>query len=188
MGPVITVNSATLVNKGLELIEAHLLFGIGFEAIEAVVHRQSVIHSMVEFTDGSTIAQASPPDMRIPIALALAWPTRVPDAASPVDWSKAHTWTFEPLDESAFPAVALARAAGTTGGTAPAVYNAANEVCVEAFLAGGLRFTRITDTVARVLSEHDGSSREPVTLEDVLAADSWARDRARELTGAGGHR
>jgi 1-deoxy-D-xylulose-5-phosphate reductoisomerase len=188
MGPVVTVNSATLVNKGLELIEAHLLFGIGFDAIEAVVHRQSVIHSMVEFTDGSTIAQASPPDMRIPIALALAWPARVPDAASPIDWSKAHTWTFEPLDENAFPAVALARAAGTAGGTAPAVYNAANEVCVEAFLGGGLRFTRIIDTVARVLSEHDGSSRELVTLEDVLAADSWARDRARELTGAGGHR
>jgi 1-deoxy-D-xylulose-5-phosphate reductoisomerase len=188
MGPVITVNSATLVNKGLELIEAHLLFGIGFDAIEVVVHRQSVVHSMVEFADGSTIAQASPPDMRIPIALALAWPARVPDAASPVDWSKAHTWTFEPLDESAFPAVTLARAAGTAGGTAPAVYNAANEVCVEAFLAGGLRFTRIIDTVARVLSEHDGSSRELVTLEDVLAADSWARDRARELTGAGGPR
>jgi len=188
MGPVVTVNSATLVNKGLELIEAHLLFGIGFDAIEAVVHRQSVIHSMVEFTDGSTIAQASPPDMRIPIALALAWPARVPDAASPIDWSTAHTWTFEPLDENAFPAVALARTAGTTGGTAPAVYNAANEVCVEAFLAGGLQFNRITDTVARVLSEHDGSSRELVTLEDVLAADSWARDRARELTGAGANR
>jgi 1-deoxy-D-xylulose-5-phosphate reductoisomerase len=188
MGPVVTVNSATLVNKGLELIEAHLLFGIGFDAIEAVVHRQSVIHSMVEFTDGSTIAQASPPDMRIPIALALAWPARVPDAASPIDWSKAHTWTFEPLDESAFPAVALARAAGTAGGTAPAVYNAANEVCVEAFLGRGLQFTRIIDTVARVLSEHDGSSRELVTLEDVLAADSWARDRARELTGAGADR
>ncbi len=185
MGPVITVNSATLVNKGLELIEAHLLFGIGFEAIEVVVHRQSVIHSMVEFVDGSTIAQASPPDMRIPIALALAWPDRVPDAARPVDWSTAHTWTFEPLDESAFPAVALARAAGSAGGTAPAVYNAANEVCVEAFLAGRLRFTRIIDTVARVVSEHDGSCRETVTLDDVLAADSWARGRARELTGTG---
>ena len=185
MGPVITVNSATLVNKGLELIEAHLLFGIGFEAIEVVVHRQSVIHSMVEFADGSTIAQASPPDMRIPIALALAWPDRVPDAASPVDWTTAHTWTFEPLGESAFPAVALARAAGTAGGTAPAVYNAANEVCVEAFLAGRLRFTRIIDTVARVVSEHDGSSREAVTLDDVLAADGWARSRARQLTGTG---
>jgi 1-deoxy-D-xylulose-5-phosphate reductoisomerase len=185
MGPVVTVNSATLVNKGLELIEAHLLFGIGFDAIEAVVHRQSVIHSMVEFTDGSTIAQVSPPDMRIPIALALAWPDRVPDAASAVDWSSAHTWTFEPLDEKKFPAVALARAAGTAGGTTPAVYNAANEVCVEAFLSGRLRFTRIIDTVARVVSEHDGSGREAMTLDDVLAADSWARSRARELTGTG---
>jgi len=183
MGPVITVNSATLVNKGLELIEAHLLFGVGFDAIEVVVHRQSVVHSMVEFADGSTIAQASPPDMRIAIALGLAWPDRVPGAASPVDWTKAHTWTFEPLDESAFPAVALARAAGTAGGTAPAVYNAANEVCVEAFLAGQLRFTGITDTVAQVISEHDGSGTETVTLQDVLAADRWARDRARELTG-----
>jgi 1-deoxy-D-xylulose-5-phosphate reductoisomerase len=185
MGPVVTVNSATLVNKGLELIEAHLLFGIGFEAIEAVVHRQSVIHSMVEFTDGSTIAQASPPDMRIPIALALAWPDRVPDAASAVDWTTAHTWTFEPLDEKAFPAVALARAAGSAGGTAPAVYNAANEVCVEAFLSGRLRFNRIIDTVARVVSDHDGSCREGMTLDDVLAADGWARSRARELTGTG---
>jgi 1-deoxy-D-xylulose-5-phosphate reductoisomerase len=185
MGPVVTVNSATLVNKGLELIEAHLLFGIGFDAIEAVVHRQSVIHSMVEFTDGSTIAQVSPPDMRIPIALALAWPDRVPDAASAVDWTSAHTWTFEPLDEKKFPAVALARAAGTAGGTTPAVYNAANEVCVEAFLSGRLRFTRIIDTVARVVSEHDGSCREAMTLDDVLAADSWARSRARELTGTG---
>jgi 1-deoxy-D-xylulose-5-phosphate reductoisomerase len=185
MGPVVTVNSATLVNKGLELIEAHLLFGIGFEAIEAVVHRQSVIHSMVEFADGSTIAQASPPDMRIPIALGLAWPDRVPDAASAVDWTTAHTWTFEPLDEKAFPAVPLARAAGSAGGTAPAVYNAANEVCVDAFLSGRLRFNRIIDTVARVVSEHGGSCREAMTLDDVLAADRWARERAGELTGTG---
>jgi 1-deoxy-D-xylulose-5-phosphate reductoisomerase len=183
MGPVITVNSATLVNKGLELIEAHLLFGVPFSDIEVVVHRQSVVHSMVEFTDGSTIAQASPPDMRIPIALALAWPDRVPGAASPVDWSTAHTWTFEPLDETAFPAVALARQVGTEGGTAPAVYNAANEVCVEAFLTGRLGFAGIIDTVARVVSQHDGSSRAAVTLDDVLAADRWARGRARELTG-----
>jgi 1-deoxy-D-xylulose-5-phosphate reductoisomerase len=185
MGPVVTVNSATLVNKGLELIEAHLLFGIGFEAIEAVVHRQSVIHSMVEFADGSTIAQASPPDMRIPIALGLAWPDRVPDAASAVDWTTAHTWTFEPLDEKAFPAVPLARAAGSAGGTTPAVYNAANEVCVDAFLSGQLRFNRIIDTVARVVSEHGGSCREAMTLDDVLAADRWARERAGELTGTG---
>ncbi len=184
MGPVITVNSATLVNKGLELIEAHLLFGIGFEAIEVVVHRQSVIHSMVEFTDGSTIAQASPPDMRIPIALALAWPDRVPGAAGAVDWTAAHTWTFEPLDEAAFPAVTLAREAGIAGGTAPAVYNAANEVCVEAFLGGRLRFAGIIDTVAQVISEHNGRDLDAVaTLDDVLAADTWARERAGQLTG-----
>jgi 1-deoxy-D-xylulose-5-phosphate reductoisomerase len=185
MGPVITVNSATLVNKGLEVIEAHLLFGVGFEDIEVVVHRQSVIHSMVEFADGSTIAQASPPDMRIPIALALAWPDRVPGAASAVDWSASHTWTFEPLDEKAFPAVALAREAGSAGGTAPAAYNAANEVCVEAFLEGRLRFPGIVDTVGRVLSEHSEAGGDAVTLEDVLAADGWARERARELTQTG---
>jgi 1-deoxy-D-xylulose-5-phosphate reductoisomerase len=183
MGPVITVNCATLVNKGLELIEAHLLFGIPFEAIEVVVHPQSVVHSMVEFTDGSTIAQASPPDMRIPIALALGWPERVAGAASPVDWTREHAWTFEPLDGAAFPAVALARAAGTAGGAAPAVYNAANEECVAAFLAGSIPFAGIVDTVAQVVSEHDGSGRGGMRLEDVLAADSWARDRARELTG-----
>jgi 1-deoxy-D-xylulose-5-phosphate reductoisomerase len=182
MGPVITVNSATLVNKGLELIEAHLLFGIGFDRIEVVVHRQSVIHSMVEFTDGATIAMASPPDMKIPIALAMGWPHRVPRAAPPVDWSKAHTWTFEPLDEAAFPAVALARAAGRAGGTAPAAYNAANEECVESFLAGRIPFTGIVDTVAQVVSEHDGAGAAGTTVEEILGADHWARARARELT------
>ncbi len=183
MGPVITVNCATLVNKGLELIEAHLLFGIGFDRIEVVVHPQSVVHSMVEFTDGSTIAQASPPDMRIPIALALGWPERVAGAASPVDWSRPQAWTFEPLDEEAFPAVALAREAGAAGGGAPAVYNAANEECVAAFLAGRIAFAGIVDTVAQVVSEHAGSGRSVTELDDVLAADSWARDRARQLTG-----
>ncbi len=183
MGPVITVNSATLVNKGLELIEAHLLFGIGFDRIEVVVHRQSVIHSMVEFTDGSTIAQASPPDMRIPIALALGWPDRVPDAAPAVDWSEAHSWTFEPLDETAFPAVTLAREAGTAGGTFPAVYNASNEECVTAFLAGRIPFAGIVDTVAQVVSEHRDSAGGAVSLDDILAADGWARDRAGELAG-----
>jgi 1-deoxy-D-xylulose-5-phosphate reductoisomerase len=166
----------------LEVIEAHLLFGIGFEAIEVVVHRQSVVHSMVEFTDGSTIAQVSPPDMRIPIALALGWPDRVAGAAPAVDWSAAHTWTFEPLDEQAFPAVRIAREAGSAGGTAPATYNAANEVCVDAFLAGRLPFTGIVDIVARVVSEHDGRAGGTAQLADVLAADRWARDRARELT------
>jgi 1-deoxy-D-xylulose-5-phosphate reductoisomerase len=185
MGPVITVNSATLVNKGLELIEAHLLFGIGFDRIEVVVHRQSVVHSMVEFYDGSTIAQASPPDMRIPIALALGWPDRVADAARPVDWSTPQSWTFEPLDAEAFPAVALAREAGIAGGTAPAVFNAANEECVAAFLAGRIPFTGIVNTVARVVSEHDGSGRQLTGIADVLAADAWARARARQLAGTG---
>jgi 1-deoxy-D-xylulose-5-phosphate reductoisomerase len=183
MGPVITVNSATLVNKGLELIEAHLLFGVGFDRIEVVVHRQSVIHSMVEFADGSTIAQASPPDMRIPIALALGWPHRVPGAAPAVDWTAAHTWTFEPLDEVAFPAVTLARMAGAAGGTMPAVYNAANEECVGAFLAGRIPFAGIVDTVAQVVSEHQDPAGGAVELADVLAADAWARGRARGLTG-----
>jgi 1-deoxy-D-xylulose-5-phosphate reductoisomerase len=185
MGPVITVNSATLVNKGLELIEAHLLFGVGFDRIDVVVHRQSVIHSMVEFTDGSTIAQASPPNMRIPIALALGWPDRVPEAAPAVDWTTAHTWTFEPLDEDAFPAVPLARQVGTTGGTAPAVYNAANEECVAAFLVGKIPFAGIVDTVAQVVSEHHDPAGGTVELADVLAADAWARRQARKLTGAG---
>ncbi|MEU4834981.1 1-deoxy-D-xylulose-5-phosphate reductoisomerase [Streptosporangium sp. NPDC023615] len=181
MGPVITVNSATLVNKGLEVIEAHLLFDIGFDRIEVVVHPQSVIHSMVEFVDGSTVAQASPPDMRLPIALALGWPERVAGAARPVDWTTAHTWTFEPLDDEAFPAVALARHVGTAGGTAPAVYNAANEVCVEAFMAGRLPFLGIVDTVASVVSEH--TVTEAGSVAEVLDADAWARIRARELTG-----
>jgi 1-deoxy-D-xylulose-5-phosphate reductoisomerase len=185
MGPVITVNSATLVNKGLELIEAHLLFDIGFDRIEVVVHRQSVIHSMVEFTDGSTIAQASPPDMRIPIALAMGWPDRVPDAAPAVDWTTAHTWTFEPLDEDAFPAVRLARQVGAAGGTKPAVYNAANEECVAAFLGGRIPFAGIVDTVAQVVSEHHDPAGRAVELADVLAADAWARQRARQLTGTG---
>ncbi|WP_067183236.1 1-deoxy-D-xylulose-5-phosphate reductoisomerase [Microtetraspora niveoalba] len=180
MGPVITINSATLVNKGLEVIEAHLLFDIGFDRIDVVVHPQSVIHSMVEFVDGSTVAQASPPDMRLPISLALGYPERVAGAAFPVDWTQAHTWTFEPLDDEAFPAVALARQVGVQGGTAPAVYNAANEVCVEAFMKGALPFPGIVDTVAQVVSEH--VTGQATTVEEVLAADEWARARAAELT------
>ena len=140
MGPVVTINSATLVNKGLEVIEAHLLFGIPFDRIEVVVHPTSVVHSMVEFVDGSTLVQASPPTMLIPIALGLAWPDRVPDTAPSVDWTRAETWEFFPLDDEAFPAVSLARQAGAAGSTAPAVYNAANEVAVEAFRTGRLEF------------------------------------------------
>ncbi len=185
MGPSNTLNSATLVNKGLELIEAHLLFGMGLDRIAVVVHPQSIVHSMVEYTDGATIAMASPPDMRLPIALAMAWPGRVPGAAPPLDWSKAATWTFEPLDEEAFPAVRLAREAAAAGGTAPAVYNAANEECLDAFMAGKIPFTGIVDTVSRVISEHDASRGGAATLEDVLAVDMWARRRARELNSEG---
>ncbi|WP_121252365.1 1-deoxy-D-xylulose-5-phosphate reductoisomerase [Nocardioides ferulae] len=190
MGPVITINSATLVNKGLEVIEAHLLFGVPFEAIEVVVHPTSVVHSMVEFVDGSTLVQASPPTMLIPIALGLAWPDRVPDAAPAVDWTRAETWEFHPLDDEAFPAVALARAAGERGGTAPAVFNAANEVCVEAFRSGRLRFTEIVATISRVLRSHDVPSKDSsdgaesavgLTVDDVLAADAWAREEAARL-------
>jgi 1-deoxy-D-xylulose-5-phosphate reductoisomerase len=181
MGPLVTINSATLVNKGLEVIEAHLLFGFTLDRIDVVVHPQSIVHSMVEFADGATIIQASPPDMRLPISLGLAWPDRVPDAAPRLDWSAAAAWTFEPLDNAAFPAVALAREAAAAGGTAPAVYNAANEACVADFLTGRITFTRIVDTVTRILSEHDGA-RAPVTnVADVLAVDGWARRRAREL-------
>jgi 1-deoxy-D-xylulose-5-phosphate reductoisomerase len=182
MGPLVTMNSATLVNKGLEAIEAHLLFGVPFDRIAVVVHPQSVVHSMVEFADGSTLAQASPPDMRIPIALSLAWPERVPDAAPALDWTTAHTWTFEPLDTEAFPAVPLAFQVGAAGGTYPAVYNGANEECVAAFLGGTIPFTGIVDTVMRVISEHDGTGLGTVGLADVLDADRWARARARELT------
>jgi 1-deoxy-D-xylulose-5-phosphate reductoisomerase len=183
MGPVITLNSATLVNKGLELIEAHWLFGIGYDAIDVVVHPQSIVHSMVTYVDGTTMAAASPPDMKLPIALALAWPDRVPDAASSIDWTQAATWTFEPLDTETFTAVALARDAGRAGGTAPAIFNAANEEAVAAFIAGRIRFLDIVDTIAAVIGEHTPSSGSSLTLEDVANAERWARERARDLTG-----
>jgi 1-deoxy-D-xylulose-5-phosphate reductoisomerase len=180
MGPVITINSATLVNKGLEVIEAHELFGIGYDDIEVMVHPQSVVHSMVEFVDGSTIAQASPPDMRLPIALAMGWPDRVPGAASAVDWTTAHTWEFHPLDDAAFPAVRLAKQAGAEGRCRPAIYNAANEECVEAFVAGRLPFLGIVETLERVLQEAPDFD-EPGTVDEVLAAESWARAQAQEI-------
>jgi 1-deoxy-D-xylulose-5-phosphate reductoisomerase len=181
MGPVITVNSATLVNKGLEVIEAHLLFGTPYDALDVVVHPQSLVHSMVEFVDGSTLAQASPPDMRLPIGLALGWPDRLARPSYGLDWTAASTWEFEPLDEQAFPAVALCKAAGRRGGTAPAALNAANEVCVEAFLAGRLPFLAIVDTVASVVERH--AFRERPTLAEVLDTEDDARRRAREETG-----
>lgn len=178
MGMMVTTNSATLVNKGLEVIEAHLLFDIPLDRIDVVVHPQSIVHSMVQFVDGSTIAQASPPDMRLPIALGLGWPARVPKAASPCDWTQSATWTFEPLDAEAFPAVGLAKSAARQGSTFPAVFNAANEEAVTAFHDGRIRFTDIVDTVDSVLSEHSGSSG--LTVDSVLDAESWARARAHE--------
>jgi len=179
MGSVITTNSSTLVNKGLEVIEAHLLFAIPFERIEVTVHPQSVVHSLVEFVDGSTIAQCSPPDMHLPIALGLDWPHRVAGASTPIDWTSAHTWTFEPLDESVFGAVALARRVGMAGSTFPAVYNAANEIAVDAFNSGKISFLDIVDTIERVVDRHDAPSA--VSLESVLAADEWARREASTL-------
>ncbi|MGB8939703.1 MAG: 1-deoxy-D-xylulose-5-phosphate reductoisomerase [Streptomyces sp.] len=183
MGPVITVNSATLVNKGLEVIEAHLLYDIPFERIEVVVHPQSYVHSMVEFTDGSTLAQATPPDMSGPIAIGIGWPERVPDAAPAFDWTKASSWEFFPLDNDAFPSVGLARHVGKLAGTAPAVFNAANEECVDAFLNGALPFNGIMETVTKVVAEHGTpAAGTSLTVADVLEAETWARARARELT------
>ena len=179
MGPMNTLNSASLVNKGLELIETHLLFGVDYDRIDVVVHPQSIVHSMVTFSDGSTIAQASPPDMKLPIALALGWPARVPGAALACDFATASTWEFEPLDDVVFPAVALARAAGSRGGCLTAVYNAANEEAAAAFLAGRIRFPAIVRTVADVLHASDQWAAEPATVDDVLDAQDWARDRAR---------
>ncbi|HVX70553.1 MAG TPA: 1-deoxy-D-xylulose-5-phosphate reductoisomerase [Mycobacteriales bacterium] len=182
MGPVITLNSATLVNKGLELIEAHWLFDVAYDAIDVVVHPQSIVHSMVEYVDGTTVAVASPPDMHLPISLGLAWPDRVMDAGPALDWTQAASWTFEPLDTATFPAVDLAREAGRAGGTAPAVFNAANEEAVAAFVAGRIGFLQIVDTIAAILAEHSPASGSALTLDDVAEAESWARARAREMT------
>jgi len=176
MGKVVTTNSATMVNKGLEVIEAHLLFDVPFERIEVTVHPQSVVHSMVEFIDGSVLAQCSPPNMKLPIALGMSWPDRVPNVAPACDWSKAATWTFEPLNEQVFRSVALARQVGAAGKTFPAVYNAANEQAVEAFHRGKIGFNQIVDLIDRVVTSHDPES--DLSLDSVLAAERWARDRA----------
>ncbi len=189
MGMVITTNSATLVNKGLEVIEAHHLFGVSYDQIDVVVHPQQQIHSMVEFRDGSTIAQMGPPRMLVPIGLGLSWPDRLDDVDVPCDWSVPMSWDFAPLDDTAFPAVSLARDAGRSGGTCPAVYNAANEVCVAAFHAGTLSFPGIVRTVTQVLETHtrggsvgnsEGSSMVDSvdSVDQVLAADAWARTEA----------
>ncbi len=202
MGTVITTNSATLVNKGLEIIEAHYLFDIGYDALDVVVHPQQQIHSMVEFVDGSTIAQMGPPRMLVPIGLGLSWPDRLSAVDVPCDWTKASTWEFMPLDDAAFPAVHLAREAGRAGGTHPAVYNAANEACVAAFHAGEISFPAIVETVTRVLETHgspaasrktlgrnsqDASAVEVVeSVDQVLAADAWARSEAAAMMAVQG--
>jgi len=186
MGPVVTINSATLMNKGLELIEAHLLFDVPVADIAVVVHPQSVVHSMVEFHDGATIAQASPPDMRLPIALGLSWPERLDHVSTPNDWSAPVSWDFEPLDDAVFPSVGLARAAAAASPLHPAVLNTANEEAVAAFRGGGLGFLGIVDLVGRVLDDADArvgawTAGAVATYDDVMAAQDWARARAREL-------
>jgi 1-deoxy-D-xylulose-5-phosphate reductoisomerase len=180
MGPVVTTNSATLVNKGLEVIEAHLLFDVPYDDIEVTVHPQSIVHSMVEFVDGSTVAQCSPPDMRLPISLGLDWPNRVPHVGIPLDWSAASKWTFEPLDAVAFPAVELAKTVGRAGGSVPAVFNAANEQAVFAFHAGRIGYLDIVDTISAVLDRYAPESG-PLTLERVLDAERWAREAAETV-------
>ncbi|PPH13747.1 1-deoxy-D-xylulose-5-phosphate reductoisomerase [Rathayibacter sp. AY1C1] len=178
MGLVVTTNSSTLVNKGLEVIEAHLLFDVPYDRIDVTVHPQSVIHSMVEYVDGSTIAQASPPDMRLPISLGLDWPHRVAGVGVPLDWTRSHSWTFEPLDEEAFPSVRLAKRVGEAGASYPAVFNAANEQAVQAFHAGRIGYLDILETVEAVVDAHsvDGT----LTRESLAAAEEWARRTADE--------
>jgi 1-deoxy-D-xylulose-5-phosphate reductoisomerase len=181
MGPKITVDSSTLMNKGLEVIEAHELFGVDYDRIEVVVHPQSVVHSMVEMTDGSTIAQLSQPDMRLPIGYALAWPDRIATPFGRIDWSACGPLEFEAPDREAFPCLDLAYAAGRLGGTAPAVLNAANEEAVAAFLAGSIPWRGIPDVLDAVLSRHDGVAA--VDVEDVIEADRRGREAARKEIG-----
>lgn len=182
MGPVVTINSATLLNKGLEIIEAHYLFDMPYSQIEAVIHPQSVIHSMVQYVDGSTIAQASPPNMKGPISFAINYPDRVKAATLPIDWTQSHTWTFTPIDNERFPAIDLARRCGTLGGGLPAIFNAANEVCVAAFIAGKIGFTSIIETVEEVVQSLGAKSAGVLRdLSDVSAIEEDARAIASEL-------
>ncbi|MFT3662752.1 MAG: 1-deoxy-D-xylulose-5-phosphate reductoisomerase [Gordonia sp. (in: high G+C Gram-positive bacteria)] len=181
MGPMNTLNSATLVNKALEVIEAHLLFGVPYDRIDVTVHPQSIVHSMVTFVDGATIAQASPPSMKLPIALALGGPARVPGSSAACDWSTASEWTFEPVDDEVFPAVRVARQAGEAGGGLTAIYNAANEVAAAGFLAGAIAFPDIVAIIVDVLAQADRWTSAPGTVDEVLAADAWARQRAAAL-------
>jgi 1-deoxy-D-xylulose-5-phosphate reductoisomerase len=182
MGEVVTINSANLVNKGLEIIEAHYLFDLPYEQIEAVIHPQSVVHSLVEFRDGSTIAQASPPNMKGPIAYAMAYPERIYNACAPIDWSKPNNWQFEPIDNKKYPAIELAKNCGRSGGGLPAVYNAANEVAVAAFVAGKIKFPAIIQTVERVVATLSSSA--PITIRDIAdvsAIEQTARMKATEF-------
>ena len=181
MGPVVTINSATLVNKGLEIIEAHYLFDIAYSKIEAVIHPQSLVHSMVEFIDGSTIAQASPPNMKGPIAYAIGYPDRVRSAMPAIDWSHPQNWNFEPIDEQRFPSIELARRCGALGGAVTAMFNASNEVAVDAFLKGLIPFTAIVDTIERTVTTLGGKAPEKLRdLDDVTAIENDARRVARE--------
>jgi len=182
MGLVITTNSATLVNKGLEVIEAHLLFEVPYDRIDVTVHPQSIVHSMVEYIDGSTIAQASPPNMKLPISLGLDWPNRVAGVGVPLDWTTASEWSFAPLDEVAFPAVALAKRVGEAGGTYPAVFNAANEQAVLAFHAGAIGYLDILDVVRAVVDAHQELPQ--LSLDGVLEAEAWGRRAADERIAA----
>jgi 1-deoxy-D-xylulose-5-phosphate reductoisomerase len=182
MGPVVTINSSTLVNKGLEIIEAHYLFDIPYSQIEAVIHPQSVVHSLVEFVDGSTIAQASPPNMKGPIAYALSYPDRLAKATTPIDWNTASTWSFAPIDTVKFPAVDLARRCGSLGGGLPAIFNAANEVAVAAFLDSHIGYSAIIDTVESVVQQLSPSAISPLRdLSDVSAIEDDARRVAHEV-------
>ena len=181
MGEVVTINSATLVNKGLEIIEAHYLFDIPYSKIEAVIHPQSIIHSFVEFVDGSTIAQASPPNMKSPIAYALSYPERINNVISSIDWRLAHNWTFEPIDEVRFPSIELARRCGALGGAVTAIFNAANEVAVEAFLKKHIAFSAIVETIERVVNKLASSAPEKIRdIQDVTAIENDARRVAHE--------
>lgn len=182
MGPVVTINSSTLVNKGLELIEAHLLFDVAPEHIVTTVHPQSIVHSMVTWIDGATTLQASPPDMRLPIALGLTWPERLRDVEKPLTWADAQSWTFEPVDSDTFPAINLARHAVASSPTHTAVYNAANEVFVDAFLAKKLPWLGIVDSLTKVVESHDGIA-DP-TLDDILGVEEWARAQANALVSS----
>jgi len=179
MGPKITVDSSTLMNKGLEVIEAHELFGLGYEAIDVVVHPQSIVHSMIETTDGATLAQLSAPDMRLPIGYALAYPDRLATPFGPLDWTTVGRLDFEAPDRAGFACLDLAYAAGRTGGTAPACLNGANEVAVDAFLQGRIRWVDIAAVVAGALDEY--SSVVPGTVDDVLDADMTGRELARAV-------